>query len=228
MGLFDQGGILDPLGAVLGTGPGPDPTAAQNALGKIAGSPFERRPIQKLLPPSLRLGRTGGFLDTGIQGIGDLIKNPGGLNPDIAAAIQARVAQESESVATNFRGLASQQAGSAARNNLPVSIRTALESALGVSQERAQRDVRRDALTESEGLRRQDLGQTFNVLDAILQFLSSGRGQSISGLGASGQLGLGQQGINSQNRAANTALIGSLVSSFAGGGGGGGGGSGPV
>ena len=167
---------------------------------------------QSFLPPSLREGQTGDILQSGIQGIGQLIQNPGGLNPNIAQAINARVGQESGLVAQNFRGLEQEQAGAAARSNLPVSIKNALSSALGIAQERAQRGVRSSALSESEGLRRGDLGQTFNVMDAILQFLSSGRGNATAGLSAAGQLNFAQQGLAQQGRSANLSFLGSLLS----------------
>ncbi len=203
------------LGGISMGGGGDGDNGTSDYLLKLSSSPFERRPIQKLLPPSLRLKQTGGILQSGIQGIGNLIKNPGGLSPSVSGALNARLASESQNIAQNFRGIASQQAGASARGNVPVSIRAALESALNVAQERAQRGARQDALSESEGLRRQDLGQTFNIMDAILQFVSSGRGQAVSGLGAAGQLSLGQQTINNQSQAARTSAIGSLFSSFA-------------
>lgn len=177
-------------------------------LKRVSRSPFEGSAIQKFLPPALRSGQTDPILGEGIQGIGDLIRNPGGLGANVADAIRPRLAAESENIAQNFRGIGSQQAGSLARTNAPVSIRSALEAALNTAQERAQRGARRDALTESEGLRRQDLGQTFSLLDAILQFMSSGRGQSIQGLGQVAQ-------SSAQRQAATIGALGSVGSSLA-------------
>lgn len=184
-------------------------------LERLANANFEDHRLQKYLPPSLRFGQTGDILKSGIAGIGNLIRNPGQLSPTVESAIRPRLAAESENIAGNFRGIQANQAGRAARTNLPVSIKSSLASALDVAQSRAQRGARREALTDSDKLRRADLGQTFNILQAIMQFLNSGRGF------AGGALqGVGQE---EQNRSAATmAMIGSLASSAGSFGGGGG------
>lgn len=188
-----------------------EPTGAERQLREISTAPFESGLIQGFLPPSLQLPTTGPILGAGVRGIGELIRQPGMLSPTVADAIRQRLAVESENIAQNFRGIGAQQAGAAARQNIPVSIRTALGSALDVAQERAQRGARRGALIESEQLRRQDLEQTFRILDAILQFTSAGRGQAVAGLGAAA-------GTAAQRRAANLAFFGSLLSGGAAGG----------
>ncbi len=177
-------------------------------LRRLANASFESGTLQKFLPPSLRIGQTGEFLQSGIQGIGELIQNPGGLSPNVLDAIRPFLAQESENIQTNFRGIRANQAGGAARSNLPVSIKNALASSLDVSEERAQRGARRGAIQDSDQLRRQDLSQTFAILDSILQFLSSGRGQATQGLGAAA-------GAEAQSQAAVLSFIGSLGSSAA-------------
>ena len=183
----------------------------QRAFAAFLGDDSSRRRpegpslIQSFLPPSLRIRQTGPILQAGIQGIGDLIRNPGGLNPNVADAVRGRLAQESENIATNFRGIGANQRGAAARSNLPVSIKNALESALGVSQERAQRSARRGALADSEQLRRQDLQKTFDILNSILQFTSSGRSGAITGIEGASRL-------DQQNSASNMAFLGSLLS----------------
>ncbi len=179
-----------------------------NNLAAFATSGFESPKIQAFLPPQLRQDQIGGILQSGVQGIGDLIKNPGGLAPNVGQAIGPRLAIESENIAQNFRGIRANQAGLSARSNLPVSIRGALSSALDVAQARAQRGARRQALTDTDSLRRQDLGQTFSLLDTLLQFTSSGRGHGIQGLGAAANL-------NQQNSAANQAFLGSIMSGLA-------------
>jgi len=181
-------------------------SGSEKRLGQLSTAPFESNLIQGFLPPSLRFDQTGDFLRSGIQGIGDLIRNPGRLNPNVADAIRARLATTSEGIATNFRGIGQQQAGRAARTNVPISIRSALQSALDVAQSRSQRGARRGALAESEELRREDLSQVYAMLDSMLQFISSGRGQAIPGLSAAAQ-------SSAQRRAANLAFIGSLFSS---------------
>jgi hypothetical protein len=159
-------------------------TKTDKQLRSISNSGFENRDIQKFLPPSLQQQNIGPGLSAGMQNISELLRNPGALSPNVSSAILPRLAAESETIAQNFRGIGSEQAGAAARGNAPVSIKNALASALNVAQERAQRGARRDALTSSDQLRRQDLDQTFKILDAILGFISSARGQGIQGLGA--------------------------------------------
>jgi hypothetical protein len=194
-------------------------STAEKNLGKVSTAPFESDFLQGALPPSLRLGATGDMLGAGVQGIGDLLRNPGGLSPNVADAIKARLAVTSEGIARDFRGIRSQQAGAGARGNVPISIRTALDSALNVAQERAQRGARRGALMDSETLRRQNLSQVYALLDAILQFQSSARGQGIAGLGAAANLA-------NLRAAGKQAFVGSVLSSGPGGGGGRGGGAG--
>ena len=182
-------------------------TTEERNLGRAATAPYEE--TERYLPPALRSASIGPTLQSGISGIGELIRNPGGLNPAVADAIRARLAAESGNIAQSYRGIASNQAGAAARGNLPVSIKGALQSALDIAQERAQRGARQEALGESEALRREDLNRTFAILDAILQFMQSGRGGAITGLG--------QAASFAQNRqASNLAGIGSLLESLTG------------
>jgi hypothetical protein len=87
---------------------------------------------------------------------------------------------------------------------------------LNIAQEGAQRGARESALASTDISKRKDLSQTFNILDAILQFVSSGRGQAIQGLQASGQLDLLAQQRQQQQRAAGIAAIGSALGSIGG------------
>ena len=159
------------------------PSESEDLLKDLSKAGYESSLIQGFLPPWLRTGNIGGFMQSGIGGIGELIQRPGGLSPTVADAIRPRLAAESENIAQNFRGIGAQQAGTLARTNAPVSLKGALESALNVAQERAQRGARREALTESEGLRRADLGQVFKLLEILNQFISSRVGPSIHGSG---------------------------------------------
>ena len=181
---------------------------ASRKLERLSSAAFDTNTIQRLLPPELRANRTGAIIDTGIQGIGDLIRNPGGLSPTVSDAIRPRLAAESESIAGNFRGIQAQATGAAARSNTPVSLKDAVARAINVAQERAQRGARREALSDSDKLRRQDLNQTFSLLDSILQFISSARGQGIQGLAAA-------TGFDQREQASNLAGIGNLVSNLA-------------
>lgn len=204
-------GSFFPIGKSLFGG-----TSAEKKLSDLSKAYFESSDIQRYLPPSLRTGNTEPIFHAGIAGIGDLVRNPGGLSPGVADAIRPRLAAESQTIAQNFRGIGANQAGAAARGNLPVSIKAALEAALNTSQERAQRGARGEALMASETLRREDLERIYPLLQAILQFTGSRQGQ---GLQAGSQLAQSAQ----QRQAATIGLISSLIPWNIGGGGGGGG-----
>lgn len=180
-------------------------TGSERDLRTLATAPYESSVMQGFLPPELR----GIDLRPGIAQILDLMARPGGLSPAVLEAILPRLAAESESIATNFRGIRSNQAGAAARGNLPISIKTALGSALDVAQERAQRSARREALADSDALRREDIGQTYRLLDTILQYQSSGRGQAIPGLQSTA-------GAEQNRQASRLAAVSDLFKSFAG------------
>lgn len=178
----------------------------QEAPGKdLSRAPFESGDLQRYLPPELRTGSTGPMINEGIQGIGELLRNPGGLSPSVLDAIRPRQAAESQSIAQNFRGIQSNQAGAAARGNVPLSIKGALQSALDVAQERAQRSSRNEALTSSDTMRRADLESVFQILDAILQFQQAGRGTATAGLGVG-------TALKSQQNAAMMAMMANLLS----------------
>ena len=181
----------------------------ERAQARLAGGPFES--AEQFLPPQLRQGQIGDILTSGVQGFGNLIQRPGGLSPTVSEAILPRLAMESQNIAQNFRGIESAQAGAAARGNLPLSLKAALQSALNVAQERAQRGARQGALAESEQLRRADLERVFKILDAILQFQTSGRGGAIQ----SRSLDIEQQTIDEQRRASQMAALASILGTAA-------------
>lgn len=178
--------------------------SSKSSLPPWANDQFETTTWQGFLPPELRRDKTGPIIESGIEGIGNLIRNPGKLSPNVAEAIQPRLAAESETIAQNFRGLGSQQAGAAARGNTPLSIKSALSSALDVAQERAQRGARRDALMQSEALRREDLGKTFSLLESINQFMQGRLGPATAGAGADAQ-------ADAQKQAATMAAIAAIA-----------------
>ena len=182
-------------------------TSEERALSKFSTAPYSSGTIQGFLPPALQDRFTGPMLTSGMGGIAELLRNPGGLSPTVADAIRPRLAAESQSIAENYRGIGSNWAGMAARTNAPVSIKGALASALDVAQERAQRGARQTALTESEGLRREDIGQTYKLLDTLLQFTSSGRGQAIPGLGAAAN-------ASAERQASRMAGLGNILSNI--------------
>ena len=45
-------------------------SSAEKALQRLSNADFTDQTLQKFLPPSLRFDQTGGFLESGIQGIG--------------------------------------------------------------------------------------------------------------------------------------------------------------
>lgn len=183
-------------------------TGAEKALSDYATAGFGSGKIQAFLPLALQKQFTEPILGGGISGIGNLIMRPGGLSPSVADAVNPRLATESMRVAQNYRNLRSENAGAAGRTNAPLSLKNAINAALGIGESRDQGTLRREAYAESEGLRREDLGQTYKLLDALLQFTSSGRGQAVAGLGGASQ----QSG---QRQASQLALLGSLLSGSA-------------
>ena len=200
---FDWPSFLAKLGIAFAPALFGRKSTAESALSKAATAPYGSNLIQGFLPPALRYPLTDPYLARGVAGIGELISQPGQLSPSVGTSIMPRLASESQSIATNFRNIRANQLGATARTNTPLSIQGALGSALDTAQERAQREARMGALTESDQLRRQDLSQTYALLDAILQFTQSGRGGAITGLGQAANL--------AQNRqAANLAFIGDL------------------
>ena len=180
-------------------------TSEEKRLTQYSTAPYASSEIQGFLPPALQENFTGPITLQGLMAIAELLRNPGGMRSGVADAIRPRLAQESATIAQNYRGIQSNQAGAAARGNLPVSIKSALQSALDVAQERAQRGARQTALSESESLRREDIGQTYKLLDTLLQFTSSGRGQAIPGLQAAAQMAGNRQ-------AAQQASYGTILS----------------
>ena len=208
MGFFSgESGALGGITNVLFGGK----TNAEQNLEDLSKAYYGGSLIQRFLPPALRHNVTGPILQGGVEQIGQLIRNPGGLSGSVSEAILPRLASESESIAQNYRGLQQEQAGAAARGNAPVSIKNALASALGIGEERAQREARRGALSESEQLRRTDVEQTYKLLDAILQFISSGRGQGVQGLAAA-------SGVGQARQASNKQLFSDIIGSVLGGG----------
>lgn len=197
-----SGGVFSTAGNLLGLGGNySDPS-------RYGGASINQGEIQKFLPNALRNKYTKPILRHGIQNIGQLLQNPGGLNPNVAAAISPRLALESQRIAENFRNISAQQSGAATRTNTPVSIQNALQRALDVAQERAQRETRQTALSESEQLRRSDLSNFYDILNAIAQFTGAGRQAGTEALTAQSQTEL-------QSQAGTLSLIGSLVSSAA-------------
>lgn len=181
------------------------------AARKTAGEAAHYGTLGRYLPPELR--GAGPTIGQGIQGIGELLRNPAGLGSNIESAIKPRLETEMRSIGQNFGNLRSEQAGAAARGNLPVSIKGALQKALNTNQMRAEGNARGNAIMESDQLRRGDLGQTYQLLDTILQFISSGQGQGMAGVNAANAI---QSQQHQQSNAANTALIGSLLQAFGG------------
>lgn len=120
------------------------------------------------LPKKLTKRLIAPGLKGGLSGLADLMQNPGGLAPNVSEAINPRLAMESQSIAQNFTGIRQEQAGAAARSNLPTSIKGALDAALNVSQEGAQRGARQEAMSQSEALRRDDLKTTMDLLALLL------------------------------------------------------------
>ena len=185
-----------------------DARDAAAGLKKAANAPYESSSIQQYLPPELRMAQTGPILQSGMSGIGNLIRNPGVLSGSVGAGIQPQVGLESQGIAQQFRNQGLEQAGAAGTANLPSGVKALLQAALGMGQEGAQRAARIRGLGATDKTKRADLQQTYKLLDTILQFISSGRGQTIPGIQAAAEQ-RSEAGL--RGSAANTAMIGSLL-----------------
>ena len=189
-------------------------TGAEKQLSQYATAPYLDMRTQRFLPGALQAGNIDPTLMAGISGIADLIRNPGSLSPTVSSAIAPRLANESQDISQQYRGIGSNQAGALARSNAPMSLKGALQSALDVAQERAQRGARNDALTSSDQLRRADLSQVYNLFNAIQSFTQPNKQLAVQGLGEASQ-------IAQQRQAANEQFWSSVIQSVAGMGGGG-------
>lgn len=195
---------------------GQDARNAANRLTKASLAPYESGSIQRFLPPELRMGATGPIIGQGMEGIGNLIRNPGMLSSTVGASAAPEVAAASQDLASQYRDEGTNQAGAAGANNLPSSIKALLQAALGAKQAGAQRGVLTKGLGATDQAKRAGLEHTYKLLDTILQFISSGRGQTVPGLVGAAE----QQGEAARlKQAASTAAIGSLLQSYGSGGG---------
>jgi hypothetical protein len=174
-----------------------------------ASRPFED--LQFYLPPELRREQAGPLIGAGMEGIGNLIRNPGQLSSQVSSSVAPQVAAQSQGIAQDFRNQATNQAGAAGTNNLPSSLKALLQSAMGSSQEQAQRGARTQGLGSTDQLKREDLQHTYKLLDTIMQFISSGRGQAIPGL-----VGAAQNRSENYQRSsnANMAALASMLQSM--------------
>lgn len=187
---------------------GQDPGGAEHNLRNMSMSGYS----DMFLPPALRNFANSPDFAAGFKNLGGLMANPGGINPNISQAIAPWLANQSQDIATNYRGMMQNQAGAAARGNLPVSIKTALDSAMNVSQERAQRQARGEAMTQSEALRRQDLSSIMPILQSMADFTNAGHGQAVQGLGSLYQT---KQGASGSQTGAGLSAIGSIIGALA-------------
>lgn len=180
----------------------------ERAIKDISRSPFASKEVQQLLPPYLRRGATGPMLQSGMQGIGQMLTSPGKLSGTVAPALLPQQAMQSDAIARASHGTMANRMGAAGASNLPANIRMAIMSMLQGGQAGAQRGVQGQALTQSDALRKQDLMHTYKIYDAILQYLSSARGQAIEGLAGAAPAQMNKE-------AANTAAVGAGIQALA-------------
>lgn len=183
-------------------------SSGYGSVKQLAGAHWDSERIQRYLPEVLRSGSVNPALFAGMRGITDLLEHPGRLSPTVSDAIRPQLAQESQGIAQNFRNMGANQAGAAARQNLPVSIKAALDQALNVEQARAQRGAQQNALSQSAQLQRSDLDNFFKLLDQMGNFGINQRGQGLQALSA-------QQGSDADKQGAMLSTIGSLMGTLA-------------
>lgn len=214
---FDFGGMLSngipgskQIGGLFGKVIGGIGGGGSNygSVAQLAGAHWDSERIQRYLPEILRSGSVNPALFAGMQGITNLLQHPGSLSPTVADAIRPQLTQESQQIGQNFRNMGANQAGAAARQNLPVSIQAALQQALDVEHSRAQRGAQQGALAQSAQLQRSDLENFYKLLDQMGNFGSTARGQGIQGLAGAQSSDAGKQG-------AMMSTIGSVMGALA-------------
>lgn len=193
----------DPLDSLFGGGGGDT-----GGLRNMATADWNSPDIQRYLPDVLRNANINPALFGGMAGISNLLRNPGSLSPTVADAVRPQVAQESQQIAQNFRNMGMQQAGTAARSGMPVSLQGALNSALDIAHARAQRGAQQGALGQSAQLQRSDLDNFFKLLDMMHTYGSTGRGQAIQAYG-------GASGDDAKKQAAKMAMMAAMIGAFA-------------
>ena len=175
---------------------------------KYSTSPYESKTMQEMLPPALGMANINPMMTAGMQRISAMLQTPGKLSGGVSGAVLPGQAMQSDALARTFQQAMANRAGALGNANLPSNIKAALMSALGGGQEAGQRGVRGEAYGASENLQRQDVQNTYKMLDAILQYISSARGQAIQGLGGAAQ-------IDQANSAARTAQYGAMIQGLA-------------
>jgi len=203
---------------------------------KLLTYPFNSGAIQALLPASLKFGpipkgmpgwkarsspyepgNIEPFINSGVRQLGLLSAFPGVLNPQVAPALKAGTAMQSTQAAQNDTAQAQRVMNRLASTGGSQGANPLATAAMNLSADASQRGVRGAALSQTDQLKRSDTQQTYNLLDAVLKFISSGRGQSVAGLQGAAQLAQSQKAIQQQYQASQLAMLGSGLSSFGGG-----------
>ena len=172
-------------------------------------SSFGSKDFNHLLPFWLRRGAVGqSAIGSGMEQIAYLLSHPGQFSPDINQAIGLRLSGESDIIGRNTANSVSQAAGAPARSGTAgTGFSQALQAALQRAGNQDMATARRNAMTDSEQMRRADLDQTYKMLDALLQFTNSARGKQ-------GQTLALQTDISKTNYAANQAQMAQLFSTL--------------
>ena len=141
-----------------------------------------------------------------------LAQAPGSLSPQLAPAISARLASEQEMGARNIRNLQQEAGGGLARSNLGnTPFASALQAAIEQAGARTQAEGRREALMQSEQLKRADMQTVFQTLDTLFKFIESGRSAEAAKAGLTFQSNQANQQQQTQQTAAYLSFLGSLL-----------------
>lgn len=191
-----------------------------------ANRQFNNIRIQKYLPFELwsdyymngQLHKTdfSRSMGAGVKNLGELFRNPGGLQGNVAGAIAPRLAMESDSIGRNTRNIQQEAGGSLARAGMGGGPwAQALNAAIQQGGARQMADARRGAMAESEQLRRQDLSRVMDMYQLLLNFTTAGRNTAL-GVGTQ-SIQQGQINTQQQNQqqsgylAALSAILGAFV-----------------
>lgn len=152
----------------------------------------------------------GNALYKGADNLAALFANPGGMSPGISAAINPQLTSETSRIQRQTGNQMSAAAGSMARSGIGGGIAEALQRAI----ERAgQRDIagsKRNLMTQSEQLRRQDLSTMMDYLRFITDATLQGRNIQLGRSAQTMQQQQNQQAQKNQQQAAWLSLAGAM------------------
>lgn len=202
-------GAASIFGSLSGGGGGSAKVPSELRSGLLEG--IESAHIQSFIPAPFRSAFLNPLLTQGRQNIAGRLARPGELRGDVSGAIAPRLATQSEAIARNFTGIRQSTAGQLARGNAPLSLKGSIQAALGVEESRAQVGERRQALTQSDLLARQDEERVFDLLRVLQSFSAQGRQLNVPLDTSSVTQGLARSASQQQGLAAGADILSQVL-----------------